>query len=421
MSSFLISTYFNNFQTYNEAPMLFTESSNTTNSIKGRISGIDFMEQDLLPRLECKGNIVCVKCKYGQKFIDGYVDAKAKTNRGRKKKERVKKYRKKIGVITSFQSMIMFVIRREYAGKEKRYKFLLFRNGKFTLTGVPSSVEATMNSILGELTTYLQAYFTTTVKLDYYHITSRNFKFQSIAHNIDLVELHKLYNNLKKDCVIFNKQTFLKFMEKPIFHNEKTSPFSLKKWNQLVQITDVDSHVLKDYLEQNFDKKHSEHENFWCKLDRLTTYVNNFKKTYTLYLNILKHLSRTCNDNNFNELLLKTMVESYWNRIKDEIMYADENILRSVDYDTEKYQGFVIKIFSPVIFDPKKHTTLTLFYGGKMNINGANNAFDAKCLYMWLNHFLHRYRVAVLYNMEEIYENMSDEEPCFTTCLTTAS
>ena len=133
---------------------LFSNPISTTITMEGYISNVRFHEANFINELNADEDIVQIKCNFGKKIYEGYIEpVKIKrTNRGRKKKEKKKKQRKIQGDGTCFNSQITFVVRsQEQKLLEKKvadgvdgiedelikvYKFKVFRPGKIQLPGV---------------------------------------------------------------------------------------------------------------------------------------------------------------------------------------------------------------------------------------------------------------------------------------------
>lgn len=92
---------------------LFTEAKNTTNTVKGYVSGILFHEENLIKLVEPDELVTEYHCNFGRKTHWSYAKPikVRKTNRGRKKKPKVKKNRKQQGNGTDLNSQITMVIR----------------------------------------------------------------------------------------------------------------------------------------------------------------------------------------------------------------------------------------------------------------------------------------------------------------------
>jgi hypothetical protein len=135
-----------------EETNLFTMPINTTTTMEGFLSNVRFHEKDLLDELDVDAEIVTIRCNFGKLIFAGYTaPVKVRTtNRGRKKKERVKKLRKKQGEGTDFSSQMTFIIRAtdeldangRVPPNSVVYKFKAFRNGMIQLPGArPESIE----------------------------------------------------------------------------------------------------------------------------------------------------------------------------------------------------------------------------------------------------------------------------------------
>lgn len=136
---------FKNESIYHETD-IFTEPVSTTNTMEGYLSNVSFHEKDLIVELIPSEDMVIYRCNYGIIKYENYTEPVKvrKTNRGRKKKEKVKKNRKKQGSGSDFNSQITFVTRSLLTDcvdgivpyGTKVYKFKVFRTGKIQLPGV---------------------------------------------------------------------------------------------------------------------------------------------------------------------------------------------------------------------------------------------------------------------------------------------
>ena len=121
---------------------LFSTPINTTNTMGGFISNVQFHEKDLIQKLATDESIMQIRCNFGIVSVPNYEPLAA----ARKKKSKIpKKERKKQGTGTDFNSQCTFVcqgdannaIADENGAKNASiYKFKVFRNGKLQLPGV---------------------------------------------------------------------------------------------------------------------------------------------------------------------------------------------------------------------------------------------------------------------------------------------
>jgi hypothetical protein len=97
----------------NPESVLFTEPKNTTNTIKGSLSNILFHEENLIKNVVPDEIVTEYHCNFGKVThwsYKPYTKVK-KTNRGRKRKPKVKKNRKQQGNGTDLNSQITMIIR----------------------------------------------------------------------------------------------------------------------------------------------------------------------------------------------------------------------------------------------------------------------------------------------------------------------
>jgi hypothetical protein len=94
---------------------IFTELTNSTNTLGGFISNVSFLEEELIKEVVPDQDIVLYRCNFGRHRYHDYLEKiiVKKTNRGRKKKEKKKKPRKKQGDGTDFNSQISLYVRSQ--------------------------------------------------------------------------------------------------------------------------------------------------------------------------------------------------------------------------------------------------------------------------------------------------------------------
>ena len=124
---------------YGDNEPLFTPLEQSMLTARGKISGIIFMEAELIKILpEPTGQIVNICCNYGELFNPNFPIKKpvkkTATKKGRKPKVKPKSKRKMQGNGKYFSSQITFVI--EHPESKMRYKIKLFRNGVFQIPGL---------------------------------------------------------------------------------------------------------------------------------------------------------------------------------------------------------------------------------------------------------------------------------------------
>lgn len=175
---------------------IFTTPVSTTNTMGGYISGVSFHEKDLIELINPTTDIVICKCNYGFKQHISYNEpVKIKdTNRGRKKKIKIKKPRKKQGDGSDFNSQITFVIRSETI-KNKVYKFKVFRTGELQLPGVYQSAIDDVLICANKIVTLLSEFYPT-AKLERLTPVMKNYKFVIKIPPTAILDLQKYSDKL---------------------------------------------------------------------------------------------------------------------------------------------------------------------------------------------------------------------------------
>jgi TATA-box binding protein (TBP) (component of TFIID and TFIIIB) len=390
-------------------PLLFSESFNTVNSIKGQFSGVSFNEHEIFAKIKdigCFGNIINIRSSAGEVSSERYIPKIKDSNRGRKKIMRIKKYNKNRDPNKNFGSQITFVLDRTDK-KKKEYKLLLFRNGNFTLTGVPANISEIMADLLNEMVTYLR-HLWNFVRSEPYLITMRNYKFNLLNdYRVNLSNLNDLLKGLSKDVIIIEKSVIKKFMMDPIFDDENLSPDKIG-WNHFVSVTNVHASTLYAYFIKNESTSRMD-KTIRINTYRLANIINEFVYFYHFYVNLIKNTSV----HNMNRTILEYFVDRFLADKYINMHFHDENLIRSFSYNSEEYPGLVFKIYTPTTFDGNRKTCVIMFCSGKININGAASKLDADIIKQWLNHFLTKYFHKIVYNQYENLISVPEEEPLF--------
>lgn len=407
--SVLLTYYFSN---TGRVPCYTSEVINSANSVKGKIEDLHFDERSFTPKLQCTGNIMAISSSYGKKFAPGYAPKIKNENRGCRKAEREYAFVKEHDEFKSFRSQIMFTVRRVYANRIKEYKILLFHNGKFTLTGVPTNVDEAIKDVISELINFLQPYFDTTLRIKYYFITMRNYKLTIPGWSLDFFNLYDMLLRQSRDIIVLNYDSLEDFLVLPLFKLASCSPQYVGKWNSSVVVSVFTEYVVLNYLRAHFNKDRNPHQIIRINTQRLMALIAPIKKYYDVFMCIIKFARPHITDRTINKII-RAVVKEFIDRLHDELYYHEENMLRDFVYDAEKYQGFLLKIFSPSKNKLDKTTTITLFSGGKVNFVGVESTYGHIVLNQWLNRFIHAHKDVILYNKDDLLENMSDEEPLY--------
>lgn len=175
--------------------MLVTPPVTTMATLDGQISNIHFNEANLINILECNEIIVALDCNFGHKIYEHYTKPvkERKSNRGRKKKEVVKKNRKKQGDGSCFNSQLTFTIRPP-ENPTAVYKFKLFRTGRLQLPNARPDTLAEIIKYTYHICTVLEHTLNNPpdlpIQLTNINPSMQNYKFiltmPSPAHIIDL-------------------------------------------------------------------------------------------------------------------------------------------------------------------------------------------------------------------------------------------
>lgn len=115
----------------------------TTHTLFGVLENGDQINHEDISMYECTDKVFHIKSNYGEKWYNGYIPPvkEKQSNKGRKRKVKVKKPRKMQGSGECFNSQITFEVLSDIVDPKsergyKVYKFKVFRNNKIQLPGV---------------------------------------------------------------------------------------------------------------------------------------------------------------------------------------------------------------------------------------------------------------------------------------------
>tara|TARA_B100001758_G_C18416750_1_gene620712 strand:- start:1786 stop:2988 length:1203 start_codon:yes stop_codon:yes gene_type:complete len=141
--------------------LIFTNLIHSTSTISGYVDNFEFKEEEIINKISIPtNNIIEIGCNYGILTNPNYTPPKQKlkSNKGRKKKDKKKVYRKRAGINglkkIYFASQLTFEI-LSYNNKNKIYKIKLFRNGKIQVPGVNNNDLSDIIQPIKDLINYL--------------------------------------------------------------------------------------------------------------------------------------------------------------------------------------------------------------------------------------------------------------------------
>jgi hypothetical protein len=254
----------------------------------------------------------------------------------------------------------------------KKYIFLVFRNGRFTLPGVLTEDMSDATVPIQSLCDFLSIEFwgePEKVKLSYITPTMRNYKFQLLNRRIDLLRLQKFCSDHFHTLLNIHFKHVRQYLVEEISVETKT----------------IDYVKLKQYLIDAPAPK-----NLYVNYEKLKKLLSSF--------NIVQHYSKL-NEladlvyDHFSVDLDEELLQHIWSAyignflhvLETKLRKDKDNMLSHIKFDPEKYPGFIIKIKTPLPDDKEKRTTIKLFKSGKIDIDGANNRREAEFIYLWLN------------------------------------
>lgn len=418
---------------YKAKPLLFTSMTNSTSSIEGMLLGVRFVEQDLLKLLKSTPEIPIINSNWGSSKDEKYVASttRVKSNRGRKKKEKPKKSRKTQGDGSNFNSCIQIAVLGKFTRPivkdkhsllavahpddknleiiTKEYKFKLFVTGKFQIPGILSEDMGDLLPPLEKLIDFLRPHFPD-IALEGFHANMRNYKFKTLHGGIDIRDLLDFCLARCSTRINTHTDTFSRILIKPFWKELEDFNPRVHTWESLQakKITNpkLDTKRIADFLRTDCEKRNLSltYENLkkWCKEPVLIyAYTRVWKFLKFLRINHFR-LSQGIVESIITEYLADTVSIV----IKQCIKHSD-NHMNDAKYDQEKYPGMLIYIKTPTENKLDKKTTIKIFPGGKINVDGANNIEEASYIYWWLNNIFHKKRF--IYPVDYVH-NGSDSE-----------
>ncbi len=426
----------NRLKIYTQEPLLFTELRNSTCCAEGEFTGICFHERELTQCMYCCDNIVYVDSNWGHHVLFEYsgLAKPKKTNRGRKKKPKIKKDRKTQGDGTNFNSCIQITVlgkvertkpprpdKHSYRATSidnnmeqfyKEYKFKVFRTGTFQVPGVLTEDMSDMLPALDSLRIYLGKFFYEEPTVLNVFSVMRNYMFNLKSGKIDIRRLHIYCNRKFTHLTNINMKDIEAFLIRPVFMDLNDQPIDIGWLDYIDSNTSSDLRINSIEL-INFITESSGNKNIYVNLDNLITWINDLHleveyKKFIQFAGIMINCGKI-----FTEKMairtLRIMLSKKMLDLTKLIIKHPDNDMSDIKYDQDKYPGFLIYIKTPITTNLNKRTTVKLFPSGKINIDGANDINEATFIYWWLNNLLSSDRHLV-YNDGDMCDSSDDLE-----------
>lgn len=409
---------------YENDPLILTELEHSTSTVVAKFDNVSFNEKNLV-NIYCIYPIVKIDSNYFHRRLAGYnADIKVKTtNRGRKKKIKPEKSRKCQGDGSCFNSCTQFtiegkfkrpitdqkskkdvVIKKTSYGVEvvkKGYKIKLFRNGKISIPGVLSEDMSDVLVPLRKLEEYLQDIFgrdDIVMKSSPYSV-KKNYKFKLINRRFDIIKLHEFYNKWFDERINTSIEAIEEFILKPVF---KYDEYHKKSY-------DLDA--LKNFL-----IKHPKHKKIYVLFDEVVELLNKYD-IFSIHDKVMKYVHKLRKENlvflnnDTITMLFKKMLYKPLFEINRLLSISDNNRICYHRYTPSTFQGFILKIRTPIVTNHDKKTTIKIFREGKVNIDGCNGTFEAAYIYRWFNRFIsEKSDLVIMLNTNDESEDVSDSE-----------
>ncbi len=419
---------------YIKKPLLFTELRNSTCCAEGEFSGICFHERELTQYMYCCDNIVYVDSNWGHHVLPGYngLAKPKKTNRGRKKKQKVKKERKTQGDGTNFNSCIQITVLGKVERQKpprpdkhsfrsvsisntheqfyKEYKFKVFRTGTFQVPGVLTEDMSDMMPSLGHLCEYLGKFFYDVPDVLNVFSVMRNYMFNLITGKIDIRRLHLYCNRRFIHLTNVNMKDIESFLVRPVFTDLSDQPIDIGWLNYIDSNIDSDYHINTVEL-INFITESTGNKNIYVNLDNLITWIHDLKleteyRKFIDFANVMINCG-TIFTEKMAARTLRIFLSKKIMELNKRITKHPDNDMSDIKYDQDKYPGFLIYVKTPIPCNLNKRTTVKIFPSGKINIDGANDIAEATFIYWWLNDLLLSDR-RLVYNDGDMCDSSDD-------------
>lgn len=370
---------------------IFSPMENSTCTVEGVFRGVEHNEEELIAFLNCYGNIVAIDCNYGHLRSVSYKPPvrERKSNRGRKKKPKFQKNRKMKGDGTNFNSQISFTvlgtvvrpkpltpdkhslvavaISETMEKFEKEYKIKVFRNGKFTVPGVLLEDMSDVMQPLEDLSSYFANLFDDDVYVDTLFSVMRNYKFHMLKYRINIRNLQRFCTQHMRALVNIQFNDVTQYMIDHIYRR-----------------------CSSDYVDPDLDEmlahltRPGKNKTLLVNVHDLRTEILELPG-YEVYSEVRSLILMS---GHLPEIMVRkiihNMLDPLLRRMQHSFESSEDNVLSHVNYDPEKYPGFLIKIKTPNPTRPDKKTTIKIFPSGKINIDGSNSREEAERIYNWL-------------------------------------
>jgi hypothetical protein len=388
---------------YKREQLLFDDILNSTCSVDGLFSGVEFAEFDFTEYLQPSPSIPIIESNWGHNILDGWLDPtiKPKSNRGRKPKNKVKKTRKIQGEGSVMNSCIQFVVMgvNPTTGGVKKYMTKVFRNGRFQIPGV---LKEDMSDVIEPLETLrkdLSFYFIDNVRLVNIYSNMRNYKFRLLEGKIDLRAFYQLCVDRFTKLKNISLDDLNKFLLMPIFNRGQFHPHDSESWNEMIEVYNSEQIPSVEYFKLEVDEfissliySSNTNRGTLVSIDKLRAWITDYDPSRT-YHRFLENMIALCNSYTrissktvtkiLECMLIKTIVA-----LRTLIIGNSDNQLSGFQLNTEKYSGLLLYIKTPTATNSQKRTTVKIFNSGKINIDGANNIHEADDIRWWINHIL---------------------------------
>lgn len=451
---------------YKKDPLQFTPLVNSTCTVQGKLSNIDFHEENLTNLTGYK-NIIAIDSNFYHWKSDSYeFKNKKKAKKPRKKSK--KRTHTKQGDGSSFNSQITFTVLAEFVRDNpiitvrgvdqylkidrhnqnatiqyvngmrqekitKEYKIKLFRTGAIAVPGVLLNDLSDAVIAVNNLIEYLKIIFNKdNIELLFVKPSMRNYKLMIPDYGLNIPAFQNYCNkhlttllNTQWDSIksfILNPKYFTRSKQFNITAMHNTNDDYLGMYHTY--------YFLKEKISGNALLEHIPSE--LINLDGFETHLKSCDGIKNLYVNFvelcsfvlnlnimdyhdkIKKFKETYENENFSiipqetlDKITKLVLNDCIDKISEYVYKSKNNIMSHISYNPETFSGFIVRIKT----SSEKLTTIKLFSSGKINIDGVENYEDVEFIYYWLNNLFYNNPD---FKFNEVDDDNADDDFSFT-------
>jgi len=276
-------------------------------------------------------NILCIGCNYGEYLSNGYVKLITpvkRSNRGRKKKEKKKSTRKKIGNGKYFNSQVTITLK-----DPEKLEYISHFSKEENI--VDNEIFTVLKSCMYHIKIYTNGKFQVPFVRDedVYTVKSSVDKAISLVDMFDFVKI-----DVEKKCEVEYIKSIMKNYRFNI--DSEDTLIDIKKLKKIVSLFKL-YHETNKNIDERIDDINIEVQNINISNDEKNHLLNEFEKKWDV---------------------------------------LSQRKITLIKYNNDNYTGFVIKFLTPFEDNQTKETTASLFDSNKINLYGCTDKKEADVL-----------------------------------------